>query len=149
MDIKLISTTDNLYDVLFEKNDFSTEEGLWTAVIISLFTDQRVTAEELPDGETDKRGWWGDVLNSDNDKIGSKLWLLEREKITNAVLEDFKNYCEDALQWIIDDEIAESISVTVERIDLNAISVVIEIYRPQDERQRYLYGYIWNAHGLQ
>lgn len=149
MDIQLIPTDDNLYDVVFQNNDLSTDEGLQTAVTISLFTDRRVSAEELPQGETDRRGHWGDVLNDDNDKIGSKLWTLEREKITPQLLEDFKTYCDEALQWFVDDEIAQSVTVTVERIDLYSISVVIEILRPQDERQRYKYGYLWKAHGVQ
>lgn len=146
MDIKLIPIDEGLFDAVFESNDLSTDEGLQTAVTISLFTDRRVSADELPDGQSDQRGWWGDALNEDNDKIGSKLWILEREKITTEVLEDFKTYCEEALQWMIDDEIAESVVVTVERIDLYSISVVIEINRPQDERQRYRFNYLWNAH---
>lgn len=146
MDIKLIPIDEGLFDAVFESNDLSTDEGLQTAVTISLFTDRRVSADELPDGQSDQRGWWGDALNENNDKIGSKLWILEREKITTEVFEDFKTYCEEALQWMIDDEIAESVVVTVERIDLYSISVVIEINRPQDERQRYRFNYLWNAH---
>lgn len=146
MDIKLTPIDEGLFDAVFESNDLSTDEGLQTAVTISLFTDRRVSADELPDGQSDQRGWWGDALNEDNDKIGSKLWILEREKITTEILEDFKTYCEEALQWMIDDEIAETVVVTVERIDLYSISVVIEINRPQDERQRYRFNYLWNAH---
>lgn len=149
MDIKLIPTDDGLFDAVFENNDLSTDEGLQTAVTVSLFTDARVDKEELPEGETDQRGWWGDALNDDNDKIGSKLWTLERQKITTQVLEDFKQFSEESLQWLIDDQIAASINVVVERVDNFSISVVIEITRPQDERQRYRYGYLWKAHGVQ
>ena len=41
--------------------DLATEEGLYTAVVISLFTDARADKDdELPAGENDsRRGWWG------------------------------------------------------------------------------------------
>jgi len=144
-DIKL-DTQDGLsFDVTMEKNDLKLDDSLKTAVIISLFTDRRVTVDELPDGERDRRGWWADALNDDQDLIGSKLWTLKREKITQDVLDRAKKYCEEALQWLIDDQIAQGVTVFVERAGLYQISIAIEIKRPQDDRIKYRYGFIWNG----
>ena len=41
--------------------DLATDDGLRTAVIISLFTDARARADDpLPEADADRRGWWGD-----------------------------------------------------------------------------------------
>ena len=144
-DIKL-DTQDGLsFDLKMENNDFALDDTLKTAVIISLFTDHRVTIDELPDGEKDRRGWWADALNDDGDQIGSKLWTLKREKITQEIMDRFQQYCEESLQWLIDDKIAQSVTVSVERAGLFQISIGIEIKRPQDESIKYRFGFIWEG----
>ena len=47
--------------------DLQGDDGLFTAVIISLFTDRRANADDpLPDERIcalpDPRGWWGDYI---------------------------------------------------------------------------------------
>ena len=73
-------------------------DPLESAALISLFTDGRVAVEELPQGETDRRGFWGDAL-SQGTKTGSRLWLLGREKKTPEVLRLHEDYAREALQW--------------------------------------------------
>lgn len=117
-------------DLVVTNDDFLTDAGLETAVIVSLFTDRRVERSELPYGDNDQRGWWGDgYLKNPNDKIGSKLWLLQREKMTATTLQRAKNYAEQALQWMIDDRVAEKISVTVSPTRYDAIAIAIDIIR--------------------
>lgn len=42
-------------------SDLLTDNSIETAVIISLFTDRRAQPSDLiPDGSTDRRGWWAD-----------------------------------------------------------------------------------------
>ncbi|WP_324606427.1 phage GP46 family protein [Xenorhabdus nematophila] len=67
------------------------------------FTDRRaLDSDELPAGAgTDRRGWWGDTFNTRS--IGSRLWLLAREKQLSAVLHRAKAYADEALAWLIDD----------------------------------------------
>ncbi|HCU26114.1 MAG TPA: hypothetical protein DF383_13950 [Deltaproteobacteria bacterium] len=77
--------------------------------------------------------------------MGSKLWTLKREKITPDLLDRAKKYCEEALAWLAQDRIAESITVFVERANLYQISIGIEMKRPHDDRIKYRYGFIWNA----
>lgn len=86
---------------------------LETAVIISLFTDRQADADdEIPDGTGDVRGWWGDVLNPVNgDLIGSRLWLLHREKQLENVRKDAETYAYEALEHLLDDGVATSINV--------------------------------------
>ncbi|HEX7853881.1 MAG TPA: phage GP46 family protein [Sphingobium sp.] len=80
---------------------------LYSAVLISIFSDARAAEDEvIPDSSSDRRGWWaGD--------IGSKLWLRMRSKATVQLLPIVKKDIEDALQWLIDDGVAAAIDVSV------------------------------------
>jgi len=98
-------------DLCVEGADLALDHGLTSAVVISLFTHRRVSAEELPEGEADRRGWWGDALSDGGDEIGSKLWLLEREKETPQVLARAEGYAREALAWIARDQLVESVTV--------------------------------------
>ena len=102
-----------------DDNDLKMDDGLVTSVLISLFSDQRAADDEvLPDpNSTDKRGWWGDLVipEFEGDEIGSKLWLLERASLTQETLNLAIQYAEDSLDWMIQDGIASTITVTAER----------------------------------
>ena len=89
------------------------DDGLTTAVIISLFTDRRAAPDDpLPDDGDDRRGWWADAFPAiEGDAIGSKLWLLSREKEVPAVAQRAREYAAEALQWLIDDGLATRIDV--------------------------------------
>lgn len=118
-------------DFVYLNGDLTTDQGLESAIIISLFTDQQAAIDDvLPDiNSTDRRGWWGDLASPDveNDKIGSKLWLLERSKTEESVISDAKKYTEDALEWLIEDNIASEINVNSERQEsLNGDILAIE-----------------------
>lgn len=85
-----------------------TDDSLYTATVISLFTDARAGADdELPATESFRRGWWGDGVPSKfspaGDRIGSKLWLLSRRKQTEETRLLAVHWTREALQWAIDD----------------------------------------------
>ena len=70
------------------------EEPLVRAVLISLFTWRRANADDDLPGN-DRMGWWGDSHPPvDNDRIGSRLWLLSRAKIVPETLARAKAYAE-------------------------------------------------------
>ncbi len=101
--------------------DLGTDEALTTAVLISIFTDKRARDDDpLPDPDsTDKRGWWGDLLEPDpsDDEIGSRVWIFaERAKATEQVLSDVKNALEECLQWMIDDGVVSDTEVIAEKV---------------------------------
>ena len=107
-----------------------TDEGLETAVVISLFTDRRaLESDTLPPGSSDRRGWWGDSRPPvQDDQIGSRLWLLTREKQLSGGLQRAREYAEEALQWLVDDGVAAALDVlaTNPRDGLLALSVSIQ-----------------------
>lgn len=146
-DIALILTDDNLGDLLLTDCDIDTDAGLQTAVLISLFTDRRVSAdEELPAGETSRRGWWGDTNPAvPNDRIGSRLWLLYREKQLSEVVERANEYAREAVQWLIDDKVATRVEVLAESTKFQQLDIQITIYRPNRDEVKFKYNYNWQA----
>lgn len=136
--------TNQYGDLTVSSNDLTSDDGVVSAVLISLLTDKRAEDdEELPDPlSTDRRGWWADQI--DDDQIGSSLWLLERSKTTKDVLISAKRYAEESLQWMIDDGLAETISVEVEKqgpIENYILALKIVIYLVDQRYIDILLGY--------
>ncbi len=128
-----------------ENGDLAKDDGLETAILISLFSDRRVTDEELPVGISDKRGWWGDLFPTvQGDKIGSKIWLLERRgKVNNATLAEIESFATDALQWLLEDGVASSVEVIASLGDNNDINLSIKITKNDSSQNRFLF--IWDG----
>ena len=114
-------------DIAIEQDALVLDDSLTNAVIISLFTDLRV------DGQ---RGWWGDNFDR---PMGSKLWLLSREKQLQSVLDDAKEYAKQALQWLIDDNLVKSITVTATNPEpaLLLLSVAIKLLDGSTEQREF------------
>jgi phage gp46-like protein len=134
------------FDIGISKGDLKKDEGLETAVIISLFTNQRVAEDDLPALETRRGGWWADdITEISGDQIGSKLWLLDATKLTETTLDFFETYANEALGWMIEDGLASAISTIAERVD-NDIKLSIEITKNSDEN--ILLAFLWDGQKL-
>lgn len=118
IDLKLKANSSFQFDIEMSDSDIASEAALETAVIISLFTDKRV------DGE---RGFFGDSL--ENDSWGSKIWTLQREKLTDQTKKKLEDYAKESLQWLIDDKIAKKITVESEIVKPARINLLVKIYK--------------------
>ena len=118
-------------DLRRDGGNLLTHDGMEAAVLISLFSDRLAESDDEPsDGTTDRRGWWADQLHDDPaDLVGSRLWLLARSKASQANLVLAQEYATEALQWMIDDGLAETIDVTTERQG-ERLAVRVRITRP-------------------
>ncbi len=129
------------------------ENGLETAVVISLFTDRRAEPDDpLPAEATDRRGWWGDVappiVNGrpvEGSRLGSRLWLLSREKQLQSVVERARTYCAEALAWMIEDGVCERVDVEAEIVRTGVLGVGITIYRPDADAVSFRFDYAWQG----
>lgn len=120
----------------------ASSDDLGTAVLISLFSDRQANADDvIPDGSMDRRGWWGDL---DQDKpLGSRLWLLSRSILSDDVAKLAVIYAKEALQWLIDDQVAEAVTVTATPDGVKTLNVSVTITR-KSGAQSYKYGWAWN-----
>ena len=135
------------FDIALSGPDLATDSGLKTAVIVSLFTD-RLAAEDdsLPGDPEDRRGWWADAFPYvEGDKTGSRLWLLSREKQTQAVVTRAVEYAREALQWLLDDGLASKVDVAGSIPKAGMLGLEIEIKRPEGPTIEYRFTNIWEA----
>jgi phage gp46-like protein len=140
--------TENGGELVLSGFDLARDDGLETAVIISLFTDRRASAEQIPVElpQDDLRGYWGDIANATpSDQTGSLLWLLAREKQLPQVLGRAQQYCREALAWMVEDLVATRVEVTAEFIAQGWMLILVDIFRPTGSPVRYRFNYEWAA----
>lgn len=142
------------FDWCLDGVDLETDEGLESAVIISLGTNRLAAADDvIPDGSQDRRGWWADLPvdagtqdSAQPDYIGSRLWLLSRAKATAQTAEAAKNYVLEALAWMISDGVAQSIICTTNwnALGFLAIAVIISWLGPNGTPVNSQFDFVWN-----
>lgn len=146
-DLKLVwSDTDLAADLAIALNDFERDEGLRTAVLLSLFLDRRADdGDELLDANADRRGWWADEFaDADGDKIGSRLWLLSRAKPAEWISQA-PEYGKEALLWLVEDKVAERVEVVASVLG-NARGLDVDVYKPQQKQPtRFKFEDVWRA----
>lgn len=137
-------------DLALDAGDLATDHGLATAIVISLFTDARARSDdELPAGETDQRGWWGDVVSPANAPAdrpwmtGSRLWLLSRAKQTPETARRAEHYAREALAWVTAGRYARAAEVAAFWSDaiLGRLDLVVTVTRPDGTPERF--SFLW------
>ena len=127
------------------------EDSLQTAIIVSLFTDRRASADDrLPLNETNRRGWVGDefmptAAGAARDDWGTRLWLCYSGKVTADVLPFAEFTCREGLQWLVRDGIASRVAVTAQWVGERAdrLAVRPQIYQPG--RSSPVYDVLWGT----
>lgn len=131
MDIALIQTNDGRFDIAIEGNDVKADNGLRSAIIVSLFSDRQAEPDdEISDGTNNRRGYWADQYTGpDGARLGSRLWLLSRSKQTQQVLDRARDYCLEALQWMLNDGVASAIDAQTEWLDRKTLGITVQIFK--------------------
>lgn len=149
MDAQIIWDNDEgCGDIAFVNGDIKRGKPIESSVYLSIFCDAKATDYK---GTTDpdmQRGWWGDLLKAAGSVLGSNIWQLEREKMTQGTLNIIKSYCELALEWMLSDGIADKIEVETEsfgKSESPAVLLSVRIYRGNDTIASIKYKDFWNA----
>lgn len=140
----LLFFTGSSGDLRLHGGDLLADDSLYTAVVISLFTDARAAdADELPPeyDRSDLRGFWGDALGGES--IGSRLWLLAREKDMARVRVRAEQYAREALAWLTRDGLAGNVEVEVGHPASGACTLSVSVTYP-DKRTREPRTSAWN-----
>ena len=161
-DIRLVQRGDFPYRtevavdwLLLGNGTLDSTEALASAVIVALGTNRLADASDvLPDPDSiDRQGWWGDFdaeLVWNGWPIGSRLWLLKREKITGAgarrgsTLVVIENYVREALQPFVDLKICSRFDVYVERANSQRIDVLVQMFRGPELSIDLRYQVLWD-----
>jgi phage gp46-like protein len=160
-DIRLVQRTDfpartsvSVDWALLGDGTLDDTEALATAVIVALGTDRLASIDdELPDPDsTDRRGWWGDLDAAEiwgGWEIGSRLWLMQRAKITGSnaargsTLVRVKHYIQEAIQPFLSLRIATVMDVQVEQVDTQRIDALVRLYRGPATAVELRYQILW------
>lgn len=120
------------------------EDPLARSILISLFSWRRADNDDKLPGNT-RFGWWGDSLSGD-DKIGSKLWLLTREKMTDSVLAQAKAFAEESLSWMLEDGVASQVIVFAEkRKECDGINISVTVVKPDRSEIAVRFMDVWRS----
>lgn len=120
-DLALAQRADGTFDLVLTDTDLATDDGWMAAVILSIYCDRRADpGDPLPAG-ADPRGWWGDRVQplarpqagvgANPDRMGSRLWLFEREVQSAANLVRAKKIIAEAFVWMTEDGYATAVAV--------------------------------------
>lgn len=143
-DIKSVWNADELHaDWLETGGALVSGDDYQTAVIISLFTDRQAREDDKYE-DNDRRGWWGDSESSE--QMGSRLWLLRREKLTPQVRQRAEDYASEALRWLLGDRIVKAIEPVAHIVYPNRLNLFIRYQVPQSDNWETLQFYwIWES----
>lgn len=122
------------------QGDLLSGEDLETAILLSLFSDRLARDDDEYDGD-DRRGWWGD--SGADYPIGSRLWLLNRQKLTPATAARAETYANEALQWLIDDGVVSSISIATQIVYPSRLNMEILFTKPDGGSSSFKYSWVW------
>lgn len=148
-DIAILWSNDSFSgDIALDDGRLATDDGLRTAMLISLFTDARARADDpLPADGGDRRGWWGNAFKGDDnapEELGSRLWLLDREKLTDRNVERGRAYAAEALAWLKRAGIVSELLVEAVRVANQALGIKVTVSRPEGPA-RQIYDFVWEA----
>jgi phage gp46-like protein len=104
-DISITATAPDVYDITVVGGNISGHDGLRTAALMSLLCDRE------DDSTAERRGYWGDVLDELGSHLGSRFWLLRRERATEQTRTRAIAYANEALGWMLTDQVASRIDV--------------------------------------
>ncbi|MGH7113986.1 MAG: phage GP46 family protein [Stellaceae bacterium] len=121
-------------DVQFAGRDFVLDQTTASAMLFSLFTARRARPDDrVPDAAAEwsappsfvaRGGWCGDCLDGAARLVGSRMWLLAREKESERTREQAESYVAEALDWLnVERNLA--VQVTVRWLDAPAGTLAI------------------------
>jgi phage gp46-like protein len=135
---------EGLLDLAIRDDDLAADEDLRTAALLSLFTDRRAEIDdELPADDEDRRGWWADQFASiEGDRMGSRLWLLDRPKQREDIAPRAEELIRESLAWMLEDRLTERIDVEVETRQ-GELLFAITLHRPQGDPVSFRFAHVW------
>src|SRR5215469_271639 len=117
------------------------DNDLGTAVMLSLFSDRTALPDDVIPDRGPIRGWWADTYR--DYPIGSRLWLLWREKQTETVRRRAEEYAREAMQWFIAENIAKTVEVTATWVRRGLLELQVTMTPPVGERRIFRFPIMW------
>jgi len=135
------------YDIgLTSDGDFETDLFFDTALIMTIFCEQRANAQEVVIPEL-RRGWIGNE-STPGFEIGSKIWLSEQSRKNRTAMNEIKTAAENGFSWLSDIDSVIDYKVTVFLDDDGNFNLQVDINRSNSKIDNKFYT-LWNNSGSQ
>jgi len=146
-DVGFFDVGGDCVDLVIENGDLKPDNSFETAVLISIFSDRFVPVEDLPFGNTDQMGWWADQISKpQTDLIGSRIWTLDRSKVDLNIESSLEEFVREALNWLVEDGIADRLVVTATKISFERVDVECLIFKPDGDNIPFQF--VWDGQEL-
>lgn len=100
-------------DLVMGDRGVARDGSLGTVAQILAHCDRRAaTTDEIPDGTTDPRGYWADILDPHGFSLGSRVWLASSAKATPTTRRRVVGWLEEAFEPLVKTGVAERVRVT-------------------------------------
>lgn len=138
-DIAVVTLADGRKDIgIGSDGDLLAVEGFETSIDLSLFTNRRATASEVPQAKN-RRGWIGDLVANSGWLVGSTLWLYEQSRLTQQVVNLIEDAAKKSLEWLVNIGAADRVDAAAEITNLRQgqVSLRVDIYVTNNIITRY------------
>jgi phage gp46-like protein len=121
------------------------ENGFESAVRLSLFSHRTAEPSDVRDGTfPDRRGYWGDFLSplGPDDRWGSRLYLLEGQNMTRALLSTARGYVLESLDWLPKLGLGRVEATVTAGDEPGRIDIAIDLFETASASPR-LFRFVW------
>ena len=120
-----------IFDFVDEDGLLAEDNGLYTAIFESLFSDALDPDESKP--VYDRRGYWGDVFTP-GVTTGSLLYRLRAEPYTSQSFVFAADWAESSLVWMVSEGVAKSVTASAEPLSRDSFRLTVVIVSTDDAR---------------
>lgn len=122
-DLVIKELDDGTYDIFFQNGQPEMTDGLETLSILAVFGQD----------------WWGnDIFIDESQKMKSEFPnIIKRNVVNEKTKNDGTKAIENALNFLIDESIAQEINISGEIFSVYGIRWLIEIEKPSNENVKY------------
>jgi phage gp46-like protein len=132
------------FKISFTNGDFTTTQGLDTALQMSTFCEQRDTSIEVPE---QRGGWWGNELHDiEGFEQGSLIWTQYQSNISELEADQAESSLRDSHRWLVEDRIASEVVVNSEVVNNNKITSAVEVLRNNNKEEAQFFD-LWENTG--
>lgn len=115
------------------RNDFILTDGLFTACYISLFSEP----------------YWGNSILPVENRLVSTLNQLFERPISSNTRNQAIRITENALNWLIENDIASEIQVDCKIQNISTIIIIVKIIQPDENIQEFGYTLNWRGNYIE
>lgn len=128
-DLALNATDDGGEVSLNERGDFILDNGLFTAVYISLFSSP----------------FWGNSILAKGHRTESEFMELFKNPIVSSTRNKAIRIAEKALSWLVSFGIAQEVIIDAEIKSVSELRILVKVIQPDENIESYSFGLNWEG----